>query len=706
MVILTGLLLLLAPETERMLLGPSPFFRQEGMERARREQDFELLKMAARSTVWDARRLAAEALGARTPHELLKDPVVVVREAALRALADQAPTELVVPLLRDPDDAVRAAAAWAMVGRRTRKGLAPLLRDSSPTVRVAAMAALGHHSALLSLAKKRDPGVAGPALYALGRAGGTGEAAALVARFRKVLKTLSRSGTPRYLRSEPGPELALARAIGDLARRGLLARDDLLRRLVGKGPVSGSAAVLLAEAIAGARDPDAARVILDLQLRTRRTSTRPNAHFDPAVRGVLHAFSREPWPQLASLLVPLLEDSDPRIRVAVVEALRGISVIPAMNDSHPAVRAAACARVGKLKPLLDRAFDPSPAVRIACARALGRLGNPKAAPALKVLLQQPEAAVRRAAVGALLRIDVEGRAELLYRAATRDESESVRTAAGAVIAFLDEPELLPRAIRELRHERLYVRRNALALLHTLTSARIEYDPERPEPGAGAWLRWWDGRERRVRAPDAFRYHVEDLRRRGLDLVLVVDATGSMAPVIQATKRRLEAVIHRLRAIVPDLRARIVAYRDKGDAFLTLGSPLTHSPRILEDFIASIPAAGGGDAPEAVLDGLRNAMQETPWRNKSLRVVLLFGDAPPHDRDRALLESGLKEFKGVVHAVDCGAALRGTSADFQQIARWGSGAYVRLENEEDLLRSILVLTLGPAHRAAVETLFGL
>ncbi|MHC4223580.1 MAG: HEAT repeat domain-containing protein, partial [Planctomycetota bacterium] len=429
-------------------------------------------------------------------------------------------------------------------------------------------------------------------------------------------------------------------------------------------------------------------------------------YFDPAVKAVLHAFSRGTWPQLASLLVPLLEDSDPRVRVAVVGALRGISIIPAMNDSHPAVRAAACERVGRLKPLLNRAFDKAPAVRVACARALGRLGDPKAAPALKVLLQQPESAVRRAAVGALLRIDLEGRTELLYRAATRDESESVRTAGCAVIAFLEEPDVLPRAIGELQHERLNVRRNVIALLHALTAARIEYDPENPGPGANAWLRWWDGRERRARAPDAFRYHVEDLRRRGLDLVLVVDATGSMSPVIQATKRRLEAVLYRLRAIVPDLRARIVAYRDKGDAFLTLGSPLTHSPRILEDFIASVPAAGGGDAPEAVLDGLRNAIQQTPWRNKSLRVVLLFGDAPPHDRDRALLESSLREFKGVVHAVDCGAALRGTSADFQLIARWGSGAYVRLENEEDLLRSILVLTLGPAHRAAVETLFGL
>ena len=49
------LLLLLSPETERLLLGESPFFRHEGMERARAEGDKELLRKAAMSTQWDAR---------------------------------------------------------------------------------------------------------------------------------------------------------------------------------------------------------------------------------------------------------------------------------------------------------------------------------------------------------------------------------------------------------------------------------------------------------------------------------------------------------------------------------------------------------------------------------------------------------------------------------------------------------------------------
>ena len=77
-------LLLCAPDSERMLLGPSPFFRKEAVARAVRDGDRALLVRAAHSEHWDARALAAEALGRDTPPDLLDDRVAVVRAAALR----------------------------------------------------------------------------------------------------------------------------------------------------------------------------------------------------------------------------------------------------------------------------------------------------------------------------------------------------------------------------------------------------------------------------------------------------------------------------------------------------------------------------------------------------------------------------------------------------------------------------------------------
>jgi HEAT repeat protein len=518
------------------------------------------------------------------------------------------------------------------------------------------------------------------------------------------------------MRPVPRSDLALARAVGHLAQRGLRAGGRDLRpqllKLVERTALDSPAAMLLAEVVAGARDPEAARLVLDAQLRARKRSTLPNAYLDPAVRGILHAFSREPWPEFAPVLLPFLSHKSQSIRLAVAEALVGNAARPVLRDPHPAVRAVACARVGRLKPLIGMLKDPEPAVLIACARALGKLGDARAAPTLEPLLSHEDFRVRRAAVGALLRLAHPERREALYRVALHDAHPQVRAAAAAVLAFLDQDEaILPRAIEVLGDERLEVRRNAISLIHGLTAARFGYDPERPEQGRALWRAWWRKKTERRRPRDAFRYHVEDLRRKGIDLVLVLDATGSMAPVIQSTKRRLVAVMEGLRRIVPDLRARVVAYRDHRDAFVTLGSPLTHDARVLEDFLACIPAAGGDDAPEAVLAGLREAIAKTAWRSRSHRIVLLFGDAPPHDKELPLLEATLAEFAGTVHAVDVGGYGREDGAhfalsSFRKIARWGRGTAVRLTDEHDLLRNILVLTLGPRHRTAVETLFGL
>jgi hypothetical protein len=43
----------------------------------------------------------------------------------------------------------------------------------------------------------------------------------------------------------------------------------------------------------------------------------------------------------------------------------------------------------------------------------------------------------------------------------------------------------------------------------------------------------------------------------------------------------------------------------------------------------LTAAGGGDLPEAVLDGI-NELFSLDWREDADRVAYLIGDAPPHD----------------------------------------------------------------------------
>jgi len=713
--LICALLLFASPETERLLLGPSPFFRAEGMERARAAGDAKLLEKAAASKHWDARRLAAIALGPRTPKSLLDDPVATVRAAAIAALDTHAPEEKLLALAGDEDDAVRAAAVWALRDASVKSKLRDALDDPFVSVRVAALATTGRRRTLLRLARGDDAGEAVAALAALGRAGDASAAGALL---RRLQQAVSGSKKKRFdFGGAISTDAALARAVGDMARRGVVVGGrpvlEKLRKLIADSDLDGRAGIVLAEAAAAARDAESARRIVDGLLRARKESTLPFQAINHVFLGGMHAFAREPWPELAPLLLPLLSERDPMVRRAVAGALYGDGARLSLRDGDARVRAAGCARVGKQAPLLRMLSDDNARVRTEAVRALARAGDAKAGRAVLALDRDESPAVRRAVVGAMLRLPVDDRAERLYRIAVEDDDEGVRASAAASFGFLEDRSVYPRAIADLRHEQRRRRVRALALLHVLEEARFSYDPDRPEPGAGAWEAWWKSRSRPKEG--GFRYHVEDLRRKGIDLVLVIDATGSMAPLIGATKRRIEAVVVGLRRVVPDLRVRVVFHRDRGDDFLTASSPLTHEVRVLEDFIASVPAGGGGDMPEAVLEGVRAAATGTKWREKSQRVVIVFGDAPPHDDDQALLETFVKEFDGVVHTVDVTGYGRANAARgrggahheaFRKIAEWGKGAFVRSGNDRELLREILVLTLGAGHRVAVETLFGL
>jgi hypothetical protein len=53
--------------------------------------------------------------------------------------------------------------------------------------------------------------------------------------------------------------------------------------------------------------------------------------------------------------------------------------------------------------------------------------------------------------------------------------------------------------------------------------------------------------------------------------------------------------------------------------------------LIQTFITSLAASGGGDTPEAVLDGLYDSVYKINWRTGSTKYLFHIADAPPHGR---------------------------------------------------------------------------
>jgi von Willebrand factor type A domain len=137
-----------------------------------------------------------------------------------------------------------------------------------------------------------------------------------------------------------------------------------------------------------------------------------------------------------------------------------------------------------------------------------------------------------------------------------------------------------------------------------------------------------------------------------DVVFLIDVSGSMAPIIDALRKNIEAFVDSLSsggannaAPVRDWRGKVVGYRDI-EASQAEGlewfedQPFVRDTAALKAQLAALRAQGGGDEPESLLDALykvstmeavpKGAQSEDPgkWRYRSdaARVVVVFTDA--------------------------------------------------------------------------------
>jgi Mg-chelatase subunit ChlD len=174
-----------------------------------------------------------------------------------------------------------------------------------------------------------------------------------------------------------------------------------------------------------------------------------------------------------------------------------------------------------------------------------------------------------------------------------------------------------------------------------------------------------------------------VQRPRLDLVFLVDATGSMGDEIAKLKSSMRAMSQQISQLPgqPDICYGLVAYRDRGDAFLTRTHDFTDDLGAFQQMLARVQAGGGGDTPEALNEALHEVVHHLSWRTEAARMVVLVADAPPHldyggpqyDIDmQAALAKGIKLFAVGASGLDpVGEYV------YRQIAQYTAGRFVFL-----------------------------
>lgn len=172
----------------------------------------------------------------------------------------------------------------------------------------------------------------------------------------------------------------------------------------------------------------------------------------------------------------------------------------------------------------------------------------------------------------------------------------------------------------------------------------------------------------------------------IDVVFVLDTTGSMSGLIQTAKDKIWSIATTMASAqpTPEIRIGLVAYRDRGDRYVTKVVDLSDDLDSVYAALMDFQADGGGDTPESVNQALYEAVHNISWSQDSqaYQVVFLIGDAPPHmdyqdevqypEIVTAALEKGI-----VINTIQCGE-IPTTAGPWTQIASLGHGKFFQVD----------------------------
>ncbi len=172
----------------------------------------------------------------------------------------------------------------------------------------------------------------------------------------------------------------------------------------------------------------------------------------------------------------------------------------------------------------------------------------------------------------------------------------------------------------------------------------------------------------------------------VEVVFVLDTTGSMSGLIEGAKSKIWSIANSIATANPRpvIRMGLVAYRDRGDEYITRLTSLTDDLDAVYADLMGFQAAGGGDGPESVNQALNEAVTGFDWSREAttLRLIYLVGDAPPHmDYENDVTYSVSCEAAAsagiIINTIQCGSLAEAT-APWQAIARLAEGEYFAID----------------------------
>ena len=190
----------------------------------------------------------------------------------------------------------------------------------------------------------------------------------------------------------------------------------------------------------------------------------------------------------------------------------------------------------------------------------------------------------------------------------------------------------------------------------------------------------------VKTKPAEKQPVKSSQKAIIDVAFCLDTTGSMSGLIEGAKQKIWTIVNTVNSAQPKpvLRIALVAYRDRGDDFVTRKFDFTSDLETMYTHLREFQAGGGGDTPEDVNRALNDAVIGLQWSQDpaALKIVYLVGDAPPHmDYQEGYDYRSITKIAAhraiIVNTVQCGN-LDGTREIWQEIARMAEGKYAAID----------------------------